>query len=135
MRSRLNFESQGEEASIDMTPMLDVVFIMLIFFIVSTTFIRDEGVDINTPSANHGIEKTTRGVIVAIDKSGAVWLDQSRVPIDELQDSLSLALSKKTAESVLIKADEKTATKDLIAVIDILKILNVKQVAVATKSP
>ncbi len=135
MRSRLNFDTQGEEASIDMTPMLDVVFIMLIFFIVSTTFIRDEGVDINTPSANHGVGKTTQGVIVAIDKSGAVWLDQNRISIDELQDSLSLAISKKAAESVLIKADEKTATKDLIAVIDILKILNVKQVAVATKSP
>ena len=57
MRSRLQLDIVDEEATIDMTPMLDVVFIMLIFFIVSTTFISDQGVEINRPSAATGTEK------------------------------------------------------------------------------
>ncbi|NQZ32089.1 MAG: biopolymer transporter ExbD [Oceanospirillaceae bacterium] len=135
MRSRLNLNGAEEEANIDMTPMLDVVFIMLIFFIVSTTFVRDEGVEINRPTATSGSEARSQGVIIAIDSQGQIWFDRAQLTLDELNNALLLQLAEKSDLSVLIKADLQTPTGDLITVLDKVKALGVVQVAVATQAP
>ncbi len=133
MRARWRLEKTEEDAAIDMTPMLDVVFIMLIFFIVSTTFIRDEGVQINRPSASTAQAQKSQGIVVSIDPQGQIWLDQKTLPFDQLAAKLRLQLVKKEQASVLIKADQAAATGDLIKVLDLIKSLGVEQVAVATE--
>jgi len=133
MRSRINLTSAAEEASIDMTPMLDVVFIMLIFFIVSTTFVQEQGVEINTPSSSLGSEPKTKGIIMAIDEEGRVWYDQKEISQAQMANTLVTKLAEKTDLSVLIKADENTPTGDLIHMLDEIRGLGVQQVAVATK--
>ena len=134
MRARWRLERTEEDAAIDMTPMLDVVFIMLIFFIVSTTFIRDEGVQINRPSAAATAQvQKSQGIVVSIDPQGKIWLDQEALPFAQLAAKLRLALAKKAQASVLIKADQDAATGDLIKVLDLIKSLGVEQVAVATE--
>lgn len=135
MRSRLNLAVAEEEATIDMTPMLDVVFIMLIFFIVSTTFVRDEGVEINRPTASQGSEVKSQGVIIALDQTGQIWFDQAPVTLQELNNALILELAETSDLSVLIKADLQAPTGDLMTVLDKVKSLGVSQVAVATQAP
>lgn len=132
MRARWRLDRGEEEAAIDMTPMLDVVFIMLIFFIVSTTFIRDEGVQINRPSAGSGQVQKSQGIVISIDLQGQSWLNQVVVPFEQLSNSLRLELAKTENPSVLIKADKEAETGDLIKVLDLVKSLGVDQVAVAT---
>jgi biopolymer transport protein ExbD len=133
MRSRLSFDSAQEEASIDMTPMLDVVFIMLIFFIVSTTFVRDEGVEIDRPGAATGQTQNGQTLAVSIDKTGAVWMLKESMQVSEFKEKLLLELASKEHPSVLIKADKEVATGVLINVLDIVKASGVAQVAVATQ--
>jgi biopolymer transport protein ExbD len=132
MRARWRLDKTEEEAAIDMTPMLDVVFIMLIFFIVSTTFIRDEGVQINRPSAGSAQVLKSQGIVISIDLQGQSWLNQVVVPFERLSASLRLELSRMQNPSVLIKADKEAGTGDLIKVLDLVKSLGVDQVAVAT---
>lgn len=133
MRSRLSFDNAQEEASIDMTPMLDVVFIMLIFFIVSTTFVRDEGVEIDRPGATSGQAQSGQALTVSIDKTGSVWLLKESMKIAAFKDKLMLELAREQRQSVLIKADKEAATGVLIQVLDIVKASGVAQVAVATQ--
>jgi len=133
MRSRINLTGAAEEASIDMTPMLDVVFIMLIFFIVSTTFVQEQGVEINTPSSSLGSEPKSKGIIIAIDDEGQAWYEQKEVSLAQMSNTLVTKLADKTDLSVLIKADENTPTCDLIHLLDEIRGLGVQQVAVATK--
>jgi biopolymer transport protein ExbD len=133
MRSRLSLDIAEEEAGIDMTPMLDVVFIMLIFFIVSTTFVRDEGVEINRPNASSAQQQKSDGVVVAIDSNGQAWLDQQKLSISMLEQQLQSKIAKGALSSVLIKADRETPTGDLIKILDLIKATGISQVAVATE--
>lgn len=133
MKSRLSLDIAEEEASIDMTPMLDVVFIMLIFFIVSTTFVRDEGVEINRPNASSAQQQKSDGVVVAIDSNGQAWLDQQKLSISMLEEQLQSKIAKGALSSVLIKADQQTPTGDLIKILDLIKATGISQVAVATE--
>lgn len=133
MRSKINFDHGQEEASIDMTPMLDVVFIMLIFFIVSTTFIRDEGVDIQRPSAKNYVVQSSKGVTVALDSFGNIWLDQAQVSLPKLKQTMRSFSALSDKPSVLIKADQKSDTGTLIQVLDTIKDAGIEKVAVATK--
>ncbi|MEH6446350.1 MAG: biopolymer transporter ExbD [Oceanospirillaceae bacterium] len=133
MRSRIGLNSLEEEASIDMTPMLDVVFIMLIFFIVSTTFTRDEGVEINSPNAASANVQASSALVISIDAKNQAWLAQKAMPISDLRAALGLSLAQKGITSVLIKADKEASTGDLISVLDLVKSLGIKQVGVATQ--
>ena len=134
MASRINFDSGDEEASIDMTPMLDVVFIMLIFFIVSTTFIRDEGVEINTPTAENSQRQAREGLVVVLDAKGQIWLDKKEFSLAQLSLQLVPQLLDKT-RPVLIKVDQATDTGRLIDILVAIKSLGVEKEAVATQPP
>ncbi|MEX2353312.1 MAG: biopolymer transporter ExbD, partial [Gammaproteobacteria bacterium] len=65
-----------EEQEINITPMLDVVFIMLIFFIVTATFVKETGIDVNKPDAPTAEVKTKANILIAIDSSDNIWIDR-----------------------------------------------------------
>lgn len=132
MASRINLDGPVEDAGIDMTPMLDVVFIMLIFFIVSTTFVRDEGVEINTPSASQAVAQAGNGIVVSLDAQGGIWLDGVVLTLAQLGDQLQRERLQ-AERPVLIKADTQVSTGALIELLDSVKALGIDKVAVATQ--
>ena len=67
-----------EEATIDMTPMLDVVFIMLIFFIVTASFVKEAGIDVNRPEAATAVKKDRANILVAISAKGEIWINKRK---------------------------------------------------------
>jgi biopolymer transport protein ExbD len=67
---------EGEDAAIDMTPMLDIVFIMLIFFIVTTVFVKEAGIEVNKPGASQAVLPKNANIFIAITKDGDVWMDK-----------------------------------------------------------
>ncbi len=75
MRKR-HSDSSADEAAIDLTPMLDIVFIMLIFFIVTTSFVKESGVEINRPSASTAETVKKGNIMVAVRENGQVWVDK-----------------------------------------------------------
>ncbi|MBN3564341.1 ExbD/TolR family protein [Aliamphritea spongicola] len=133
MAVRPNFEMQEDESGIDMTPMLDIVFIMLIFFIVTTTFVRDAGVEINRPQAQSAEPVKAQGARIAITADGEIWLDKQQLDIRMVRPALERLRADEPNLGVLIQADKEAGTGLLIEVLDVINLMGIEQVAVATR--
>ncbi|MCV6605671.1 MULTISPECIES: ExbD/TolR family protein [Neptunomonas] len=133
MRQRLNLTQAQEEAEINMTPMLDVVFIMLIFFIVSTSFVREAGIDVNRPVADSANSQSKTAVMVAISAEDQIWLDRKPLDLRMVRPAIERLRSEQAEINVVVQADEEASTGQLIKVIDQLRLANVPY-TVATKA-
>ncbi|MFC0269415.1 ExbD/TolR family protein [Kushneria aurantia] len=129
MRRRRS-QMQEETTGVDLTPMLDVVFIMLIFFIVTTSFVRESGVEIERPEASQASERPDTQVLVAITPEGAVWVDGQAVDSDSVGERVRAALPDGEG-SVVIQADRASQTGLLIQTLDRIRQAGVDNVAVA----
>ncbi|XGA78812.1 biopolymer transporter ExbD [Halomonas sp. CH40] len=129
MRRRRSMEFTTDSNEVNLTPMLDVVFIMLIFFIVTTSFIKESGVEIERPEASAATPRLDAQVLVAITPEGAVWVDGKAVDVHRIGQQVAGMLSDDGA--VVIQADRASTTGLLIEVMDRLKQAGVEQVAVA----
>jgi biopolymer transport protein ExbD len=109
--------------------MLDVVFIMLIFFIVTTSFVKESGVEIDRPESSAATPRPDAQVLVAVSPEGAVWVDGSPVDIHRVGQQVADMLSEDG--SVVIQADRESTTGLLIEVMDRLREAGVDKVAVA----
>ena len=81
MRMRRHHSTADEEAGIDLTPMLDIVFIMLIFFIVTSSFIKESGISVERPSAASAAEQPKGNILIAVSADGEIWIDRKQVDI------------------------------------------------------
>ena len=138
MTQRLNnliqIDVPESDHEIDMTPMLDIVFIMLIFFIVSTSFVRESGVEINRPEAQTAQNKESAGVMVAITANDEVWIDQKLIDQRMVRPTIERLRVEQPDLGVMIQADQQANTGVLITVLDQVKLAGVQQVAVASKN-
>lgn len=129
MRRRRLGANSDESSEVNLTPMLDVVFIMLIFFIVTTSFIKESGVEIDRPESNAASPRPDAQVMVAITPEGAVWVDGEAVDAHRVGDRVAGLVSGDGG--VVIQADREATTGLLIEVMDRIREAGVEQVAVA----
>jgi biopolymer transport protein ExbD len=122
-----------EEAQIDISPLIDMVFILLIFFMVTTTFVKDMKLDLERPSASSGVSASTKAVRVFIDNQGAVYVDNQQVRIYALQSKLRDMLRVSTDKSILVVTDENVPAKTVLRVVDQSKLSGASDVGVATE--
>lgn len=130
MRKRLINPDQSSE--VDMTPMLDIVFIMLIFFIVTTSFVKEPGITINRPTKSETIDpiiKTT--IIIKINELEDVLFEDRLIMQDAVQANIEVALSSNPNVVVLVKVDETADTGVLVDVVDQIKLAGINQVTVS----
>jgi biopolymer transport protein ExbD len=119
MRRRRGAAASAEdEGAIDLTPMLDVVFIMLIFFIVTATFIKEAGVEVNRPDANTSDQKDNTTVLIAINPDNSIWIDKRRVDIRSVRANIERLHAENPEGGVVIQADELASVKTFTAVLD-----------------
>lgn len=119
----------GDSGEINLTPMLDVVFIMLIFFIVTTSFIKESGVEIDRPESGAATPRPDAQLMVAITPEGAVWVDGEPVDAHRVGDAVAELVSDEGG--VVIQADRESTTGLLIEVMDRIRQAGVDNVAVA----
>ena len=134
MRRRSNRSSSEQEADIDMTPMLDIVFIMLIFFIVTTSFVKESGIDVNRPTAQTATRKEQGNIIVAIKPNGDVWIDKRMIDIRAVRANITRLHAEQPLGSVVIAADRETKVKDLTQVMDQIRLAGIMNASIATES-
>ncbi len=132
MRRRINFSSTEQAADIDMTPMLDIVFIMLIFFIVTTSFVKESGIDVNRPTAQTATRKEKGNIIVAIKPNGDVWIDKRLVDIRAVRANVARLHAEQPLGAVVIAADKETKVKDLTQVMDQIRLAGIMNASIAT---
>ncbi|MDV6315691.1 biopolymer transporter ExbD [Idiomarina sp. HP20-50] len=123
---------EEEESAIDMTPMLDVVFIMLIFFIVTASFVKESGIDVNRPDAATAVQKNRANILVAISENNEIWINKRQVDIRAVQANIERLYAENPQGSVVIQADEESNTRALIKVMDAARSAGVYDVSVAT---
>lgn len=124
-----------DEAGIDLTPMLDVVFIMLIFFIVTTSFVKEAGIDVNRPSANTAERKERGNILIAIRENGEVWIDKRAVDIRAVRANVERLHAENPEGSVVIIADKASETGMLVQVMDQVRMAGVTNVSIAASEP
>ena len=125
--------TQEEETEINITPMLDVVFIMLIFFIVTTSFIKETGIDPNRPEAETATANTHGNILIAISEFDQVWMNKGQVELAQIRAMVESAVAEIPESSVIIIADEKASTGILIDLMDQVRLGGVANIMVAAK--
>lgn len=121
---------QDDDVLIDITPMLDVVFIMLIFFIVTSNFVKETGIDVNRPNAPTATVKEKANILIAIDKDNIIWIDQRPVDIRRLSPLIERLHSENPQGSVVIQADKDSTTNWLIQVMDAARSAGISDIAI-----
>jgi len=122
-----------EETEINMTPMLDVVFIMLIFFIVTASFVREAGIDVNRPEAATAVQKDRAGILIAINAKGEVWINKRRIDVRAVEANVARLHAENPQATVVVQADKKATTDVLIKVMDGARSAGVYDVSIAAK--
>jgi biopolymer transport protein ExbD len=134
MRKRFsNVNNTEDEADIDITPMLDVVFIMLIFFIVTSTFIKESGIDVNRPQAATAVKKAKANILIAINENNEIWIDRRQVDIRSVRPNIERLHAENPQGSVVIQADKESKTDTLIQVMDASRQAGVYNVSIAAQ--
>ena len=117
---------------VDVSPLIDMVFILLIFFMVTTTFVKDMKLDINRPSASSASKSDSKVVRVYIDNTGEVYIDNQPVKVWAIQSKVRDMLKTSTDKSVLVITDDSIPVNKLIDVVDECRMSGAKDVAVST---
>ncbi len=119
MRRSILDNSSGkgdDEEGINLTPMLDVVFIMLIFFIVTASFVKEAGIDVSRPHAKTAVSKKNANILIAISASDEIWMDRRRIDRNAVRGQIERMHAENPEGSVLILADRDSHGEALMAV-------------------
>ena len=119
MARRRNREE--EEAAIDMTPMLDIVFIMLIFFIVSTSFLKEAGIEVQKPKAAKATATSKANIFIAIRDTGEIWMDKRVVDVERVGANIERMLAETPTDVIVIQADKEAKHGVVVKVMDAIK--------------
>ena len=122
-----------EDSDINVTPMLDIVFIMLIFFIVSTSFVKEPGIEPNRPSADTAQSMPQANILIGVDTDGQVWVNSRVVPVNQVQLIVENAVSENPESSAVLVADELAPAGILLDVIEQVRLGGVSNIAVAAE--
>ena len=123
----------GEDQGIDISPLIDMVFILLIFFMVSTTFVKDMDIDINRPKASSATVSSTKAIRLYIGRDGSTYMDGQPIRIWMIQSRVKERLQAGSSESVLVVTDEGVTASKLVEVVDQARLAGAEDVGVATE--
>ncbi len=126
-------ESNETEAMIDMAPLIDIVFILLIFFMVTTTFVKDMKLELERPKASSSTAASSKAIRLFIDRHGDTYMDGEPVRLWLIQSKLRDLLSTASSKVILVVTDEGVPAGKLIEVIDQARLSGAESVGVATK--
>lgn len=127
------FTDPEDESQVDMTPMLDIVFIMLIFFVVTASFVKESGIDVNRPEAETAVTQDRANIFVAIDADGGIWINRRRIDHAQIRANIERLHAENPQGSVVIQADERAVTEHLVAVMDAARAAGVFNISIAAE--
>lgn len=122
-----------DNVTIDMTPLIDMVFILLIFFIVATSFVRETGVDIDRPAAASSASKEKVSLLVGVTSAGKIFIEGQEIDMQNIKARMDTFLAEVPAGTVVIVADKSCPTGITIQVLDYCRLAGVKNISVAAK--
>ncbi|MBW2716309.1 MAG: biopolymer transporter ExbD [Deltaproteobacteria bacterium] len=124
-------DRRKNESEVNLTPMLDVVFIMLIFFIVTASFVKESGLEISRPGAATATRKERGNILIAIGANDQIWMNRRQVDPRALRANIERMHAENPQGSVIIQADKDAKTGLLVKVMDAARSAGVKSVSLA----
>lgn len=128
---RISHAGSVEESEVNLTPLIDVVFIMLIFFIVTASFVKETGIDVNKPDAPTAVVKRKANILIAIDANNNIWIERRKVDIRAVRPNIERLHAENPQGSVVIQADRESKNEMLVLVMDASRQAGVYNIALA----
>ncbi len=132
--ARRHTDNEADGNDIDITPMLDIVFIMLIFFIVTTSFVKESGVTVSRPSAQTAEEKKGSNILVAIRANGEIWIDRRAIDVRAVRPNIERMKAENPEGAVIIQADEFSPTGLLVKVMDQVRLAGITNISISAEA-
>lgn len=123
-----------EESEIDLTPMLDVVFIMLIFFIVTASFLKEAGIEVTRPESQTNEESENENMLFQVTSNNEIWFDGRRIDVRSVRANIERAHAENPQAAVVISANENSDAETFLAITDAAREANVYEVSLATNN-
>ncbi len=116
---------------LNIAPLIDMVFILLIFFLVTTSFVKETGVEISRPAASTAVAKATATILIGVTKDNTIHLDHREIDIRAVRANVERCLAENPQGSVVIVADKESLTGLVILVMDACKLAGAENVSIA----
>jgi biopolymer transport protein ExbD len=127
----MNKQDSGD-AEINMAPLIDMIFILLIFFLVTATFVRESGVEIKRPEAASAEAKDAAGIFIAVTQDGDIFVDKNRVDLRSIRGIVEQFLLENPSGAVMLEADRNSITGRMVQVLDQCRMAGAENIAVST---
>lgn len=128
-RTHKNQETTTE--SINLTPLIDMVFILLIFFLVTSSFTKESGIDVNRPKAQTATRQEHASIIIGIDENGEIWIDNKNIELRSVRALIEYTKSQNPEGKIVILADENVETGVTVEVLDQVRLAGITNVSIA----
>jgi biopolymer transport protein ExbD len=136
MRRSTAFSTSNEDQQtgneIDLTPMLDVVFIMLIFFIVTASFVKEAGIEVDRPETVTAEQKKNAKILIAVSQNNEIWIDKRRVDERSVKLNIERLLAENPKGGVVVQADNRSNAKTVALVLDAARDAGAADVAISS---
>jgi len=126
---------EGSEGAIDISPLMDCVFILLIFFIVTTTFVEETGVEVDRPQAASSVQLEKTSILIALTSGGSIVYGGQEIGLTNVQPTVKRILQKDSQTPVIIQVDKAAPAGMLVRIIEDAKLAGAVKVNVATRRP
>ncbi|MDY6824587.1 MAG: biopolymer transporter ExbD [Thermodesulfobacteriota bacterium] len=124
-----------ETTDLNITPLIDMVFILLIFFLVNTSFVKETGVDVSRPTAATAATKEEASILIAVDKDNRVFMERQEIDVRAVRANVERALAENPESSVIVIADKRSDTGVAIDVMDGCRMAGAENVSLAASLP
>ncbi|MGR9116609.1 MAG: ExbD/TolR family protein [Gammaproteobacteria bacterium] len=133
----MKIHSEDEETGaneINLTPLIDMVFILLIFFVVTSSFVKESGIEVNRPTAQSAERQERGNIIISVTKNGEIWIDRRKVDVNALRANVDRLHAENPEGSVIIASDRDARTEVLVQALDQARLAGVANVSIAAFS-
>jgi biopolymer transport protein ExbD len=135
MKQGLSKRKDDEEAGeIDLTPMLDVVFILLIFFIVTSVFVTEAGIDVSKPEASPVEDTSGDMILIAVGPQGDIWIDGDQIDPRFIRARFELRLADAPNSAVIIQGDESASNEQIMLILKAAREANINDVSISAEA-
>ena len=128
---RQSLRRNGKTAGINIAPLIDMVFILLIFFMVTTSFVKETGIDVQHPAASTAVPKEKGNILIGVDPKGRIFLEKKQIDIRSVRAHIERCLAENPEGSIVIVADKASHTGVIIRVMDQCKLAGAKNISIA----
>ncbi|SHG94409.1 biopolymer transport protein ExbD [Hydrocarboniphaga daqingensis] len=135
MKSNRHAAAESDETGIDLAPMLDFVLNLLIFFIITTSFVKESGISVTRPEALTAESREDGNILIAVRPNGDVWMDKQKIDVREIRNAIERLHIERPEDTVVIIADKDSKTGVLTKVMDQVKLGGIGDVSIAAAPP